>query len=887
MRRAGARAGILLALVITVAGGVGLSAGLGAGSPLSTSDVIRDTLPGPDVPEGWLQVQTRPAADRDVQRDAGTVVLEDMLGDDVLIETLIVGEAGTDFERAAWRITPAPAALTPAGLDRLARSLPRVLTEFRSSEAAEGGAIVTGGLVEAVAAVADAARATSAILPIPIALLCVLAWFAVLQLSRLLGSFRLREAQLLRARGLSPLQSAVLASAEGGVVAVLGVAVGVLAAGAVLAVLWPEAGVAALVALWPLWIAALLGVAVTVAAAQTAAARGGRTAAAGRVARAASPALAVLLVAVAAVLVWQAATTAADGWDAWTVIVTILAPTVGTAALAVIALVVFGPLTALAASLAARARGMSPSYPARHVARRLSAFSVAVALVVIATAGAVLAGGYAATWTGATARAAQLAAGAPLRAVLDPATPADVERARAVGTAAAPAYAVAVVAGDVSARLVALPQDAIPDVVTDLPGLAEDVQAALDGADAGGVTAQELPEGTTAVRLSGAVTAAAPEIAAAATARAWVVDGAGTPIAVALELSADDGRFTATGTLPEGLAPWGLVSVEVARGDAFATDAVVFTDLSIAALQDQAETPLELDTIPSASLHPPRGSEGAVRSAVVFAAAGARPERVPAVVTDAFASALDLAAGDELDLRVDGSGRQYALTVADVVPVLPGIGSGAGVFADLDALVVASAPMASGADTAPAPPTAGQLWASDAEGANDAADTAAALSAALGVPVETVEDPGATAAGGLATLWPWAATGGAVLAGVALVALLWAAARQRAGEVLVLRALGIPPRRQARLRSGESGFVLVLAAVLGAAGGVALSLALIPGLVSRTIVAAAGTPALRVDPLPVAATAGILLVAFVVAATGAAVTVRRQGASTRVEEAAP
>lgn len=878
-RRAGARAGILIALAVTVAAGVGLGSGLAAGGPLATSDVIAATLPGADAPEGWLQIQTRPAADPAAQRAAGAEVIRDIVGDDAIIEEASVGEAGTDFERVAWRLHPAATALTPEGVDRLSRALPRVLPAVRSSDAAEGGAIATGGLVEAVDAVAAAARTTSAISPMPIALFAVLAWFAVLQLARLLGTFRVREADLLGARGLSVGQSAILAAAEGAVVAALGAVVGAAAAGVGLAALWPGEGLASLGGLWPVIVLAAAVAASTVALAQSAAARSGRAASTGRGVRAASLPLAVLLIAAAAVLIWQAATTTATGWDAWTVAVTILAPTVGTAALAVIALVLFGPISALAASAAARSRGVAPVYPARQVARRTAAFSVAVALVVISMAGAVLAGSYAATWTGATARAADLAAGAPVRGPLHPVVPADARAAATVADAVAPVYLAPVVAGDVSARLIALPAESIVPVVTGLPDLAAEVGEALESAADEALAPIALPGATTGLRLTGAVTASGDEIAEAVVVTAHVIGDAGTPADVRLSVAASDGRFEAEGALPDGDGPWALVSIDAARGNAFPYESVLLTNMDVSALEGEAATTLDAEPIRSASMHPPQGFDGAVTSVVVVSSAGARPARVPVVVTDAFAASLDLRTGDDLDLRVDGGGRQFATTVAAVVPALPGIGAGAGVFADLGALGVGAAPTASGAATAPVPPLACELWASGGDGA--------ALADVLGADVAAPDAPAATAAGGLASLWSIAALGGAVLAGVALVALLWAAARHRAGEVLVLRALGVAPSAQARLRSAETVFVVSVAGLLGIAGGVALSMLLLPPLVARTIPAAIGIPAWGLDPVPVALAAGILLVAFAVATAGASATIRRQGRSTRVEEAAP
>jgi ABC-type antimicrobial peptide transport system permease subunit len=134
--------------------------------------------------------------------------------------------------------------------------------------------------------------------------------------------------------------------------------------------------------------------------------------------------------------------------------------------------------------------------------------------------------------------------------------------------------------------------------------------------------------------------------------------------------------------------------------------------------------------------------------------------------------------------------------------------------------------------------------------------------------------------------WNTAAAGGALLAGVALVALLTALTSQRAGEVLVLRALGIAATPQSRMRAVETGLVVVLATVLGIAGGMLLAALLVPSLVERAVPAAQLTPALALDPWPLVIAALVVAAAWAGSAYGAALAVRRQATSTRLEEAA-
>jgi hypothetical protein len=893
------RLGISVSIAAAIAVAVGLLCGLPAAASLSSTASIVASMPDAATSDGWLEVRTRVATDADAQDAAARAVIDRLLSGEVEVETVRVGDPGTDGERVAWRLTPTAEALDVDGVQRLARGLARVPEAIRESDAAEGGIVASGGLADIAADVALGVAAAAAITPVPIVILGVLAWFAVLQLARLLGTSRGREARVLTARGLSTRQDVGLAALEAGAIVGAGAVVGVAVASGVVAATWGAPSVAALASTWPFIAAAILVFGVTLVVAQL---RGARTAAgaasiAGRIARAASPGAAVLLVLLAGVLVWQAGELPPGARDSWAAAVTALAPTLGVAAVAVLAVMLFAPLSALVARAAGSRPRVTPSYPARQVARRVRAFSVAVALVAIAMAGAVLAGAYGATWEAASTASQQVSAGAPLRVALDPVTPADVVTAQdAAGvSAAAPAVVAPIAAGDLAGTLVALPPTLMPEVVFDVPGAVDpDALAEATGTPS---LAAGLPAEATGLRFEASVATPTPAAAAAMQVRAWLTDATSTPVEVALDVTAtdDDGAIAvvAQRALPAGTAPWRLVAVEVAQGRAFLGSELVLTALRVQATTGadggagggEAEPIGGVVPVESVRLHPAVPGGAAVRSAMVWTAGGEDPPRVPAVVTCAYAAQLGLESGDDVDVRFDDGARTVAVTVAAVTDALPLAGSGAGVLLSLDAMVdsaSSTAPAASpGAGSDVIPPLANQVWAAGDAGA------AASLGEALGAPVATVGSPASAVAGEVVTLWDAAALGGAVLAGVALVALLAALAAQRAGEVLVLRALGVAPRGQARMRGVEAVVVVGLGAVLGVAGGALLAALLVPRMAERAIPDVQVAPALGFSPWPIAAALIVVGVALAVAIAGSSAAVRRQGASTRIEEAAP
>jgi hypothetical protein len=399
----------------------------------------------------------------------------------------------------------------------------------------------------------------------------------------------------------------------------------------------------------------------------------------------------------------------------------------------------------------------------------------------------------------------------------------------------------------------------------------------------------ELPGAAGGLRFEARVVTPEPEAAEAMEVRMWLRDAVGTPAVVPLDVTVAEAdgalALTADHELPPGESPWRVVAVEVAQGRGWLAAELVLTGMHVLSTGDSGGSGTELvEPVPNVRLHPGAPGRTGVRSAMVWTAGGATPPRIPAVVTATFAEQLGLTEGDDVDVRFDGEGRTVAATVAAIVTALPSAGTGAGVLVSLDAAVDAASAMASATEVAGdvvTPPLADEVWAAGDEAA------APALGDALGAPVATVGSAASAVAGEVVTLWDAAALGGALLAGVALVALLAALTSQRAGEVLVLRALGVAPTAQARMRGVEATVVVVLGALLGAAGGVLLAALLVPRMAERAIPDVQLPPSLAFAPWPIVTALVAIGIALAVAVLGSSAAVRRQGASTRIEEAAP
>lgn len=673
--------------------------------------------------------------------------------------------------------------------------------------------------------------------PALVLLVVILAATAAAQLARLLAAAREQETANLRARGLSRRQATVANALEAAAVGALGAAVGVVLAVIVLALV--NHGAAEMLSVWPAGVAT----AVILAAVMVVASRP-RAAASARGARVTTAAAVVLVLLAAAFVLWQLPLARPAGFDP----VAAIAPTVVLMAGALLALAVFGAGSAAWAVAAAARPGLAPSYPARQVARRLPIAAVAVLLVGLTVAQVVFAAAYSSTWTAMVTDSAALRAGADLRVDLQPAaaTPATVAEAASVDgvDAAAPALVVPIEVGSTTAQLVAVPAAAIGTVVSAAGGIVdrEALAAAVAPAD-GSVSADplELGASASALRATISVSASRDGAAAAVVLAATVLDANGAAASFRLVGTPEgqpDGtvRVIAEAPLPAGTGPWRLLAVTASVPASFANTTV---EVALLGLEAVGGEPLDVGGSVVLDQGAPEqvvwlgdgGGDGAGAAggdgtadgagAEEAGATGADAAAVRAVLSTALATRLGLDVGDEVEFRYAGTGRRGGLVVADIIQAVPGAASGVAAFAPLE--VLETSMLQRGTSLV----SATSVWAAGSPSAD------VALSAALDDRPVATSAPGVSASIVAALVGGWwiAAAGSVILSLVAAFAIAQTLALARRRELGVLRALGVPAGRQARMRAGELSGVLGASVVLGIPAGVLVSWVLVPDLV--------------------------------------------------------
>ncbi|NYF15264.1 ABC-type lipoprotein release transport system permease subunit [Microbacterium sp. AK009] len=732
---------------------------------------------------------------------------------------------------------------------------------------------------EVAAAVAVGAASLSSALPSLLLTVAVVAGVAVAQLGRLLAAAREHETDTARARGLSRRQAILLHTMEAVAVGVAGTIAGAaFAAGLASAIGGRDAASAALSQTAVAALVALLLAGILVAALAR------RSVTRRRGARATTISAVALVVAAAALGLWQIGFARPGGFDP----VVALTPTVVLLAAALAVLAVFGAVARAAALPATRARGLETALGRRQLARRLPLSGVAVLLVALTVSQAVLAGAFAGTWAAAATDSAALRVGTDLRVDLTPqsASPADLGAAAAVDGIDAVAGAVTDVLefGDDEVSLVALPAALAPQVMTAAGGAADPaalVRTVTGESDIGGidvVRAAPVALGDAATGLAITVSArwTSADVSGALQPLAILVDARGTAVAQPLSLApapADDARVVAEAALPEGAAPWTLAALVMRVGPTPAVPAGTVTLEEVSTVGGDG-----LDLAGSVVF------AGGDREEVIWLADGqergaetAPAEALRVAVSDAFAARFGVTAGDRLDYRVAGTGRRGEVLVTAVVAAIPGASRADAVFAVTDDLLVAS--LQRGTSFA----LPGSVWAAGRS------DSDAALSAALDDRAVRVAVPGVAdrMVGVLVPGWWVAAGGAAVLALIATLAIVQSLALARGPEVAVLRALGVTARRQARLRAAELGAILGGAALLGAAAGAAVAFVLAAPLVRAT------TPgilpvALSLQPawVPLVGVVTVLVAGLAATVVGAGLSVRRAARDAVVGEEA-
>ena len=669
--------------------------------------------------------------------------------------------------------------------------------------------------------VAEGTAALSSAVPALGVLVAILAATAVAQLARLVAAAREHESATLRARGLSAAQAWVTDAVEALIVALVGVALGLAAAAALTP--FVGAGAADAIAAWPWALAMSVVLAIVFTLALR---RGERTRAAARVTRATTGAAIVSLVLASALVVWQLPLARGAGFDP----IVAVAPAVVLMTGASVALAVFAAAAIAWARPAASLPAVQPGYGARQVARRIPVYAVAVMLASLTVAQAVYASAYSATWTSMVADSAAVRAGADLRVDVSPQTagPDDVAAAAAVAgvVSAAPAYIGAIEIGDADAQLVAVPTSEIEGVVSTAGGLIDTatLAAATRGEEAAFSDPLPLGAEARALRMTLGVRSAdgdPPTLAFSAV----VLDARGTPAALRFDGDArhnPDGSVTvvAEAALPEaGAAPWRLLAIGADRVRSPQNSAATLTLDSVAAVGGE---PLKI----SAEAELSRGFESTLvwlADGGVLADAGADTVAPPlaGAVSRELADRLGVEEGGSFDFRYAGTGRRGSVVVTSIVDAVPGASTPLALFASMEHLLVSQ--LQRGASFVP--PNA--VWAAGDPRADDG------LSAALGDRPVTVAAPGVAAAlvGALVPGW-WIATAGAgVLSLVAAFAIVQTLAIARRRELGVLRALGLTPAVQARMRAAELGGVFAAALALGVPTGLLAAWLTVPSLV--------------------------------------------------------
>ena len=802
---------------------------------------------------------------------------------------------------AQWVAVLDPEVTTPAVLDEIAARLPTLAAAIDDDDRSAGsGVVVDGGLESTVAELRRASAGVAAILPVALALVAVAALITLLELQRLLVAVRRDETTLLRSRGASPRRLTSSAAAESLLIALPAAAIGAVA-GAALA-LWSRPAALERVAgssvpVMISTIACALAVAcVTVLLAAAVASRDARRALrrdtladSGRRTRVVSTGALVLAVIASGVAVSQfilyggPIVPTADGGSAVDPVAS-LAPVLVLVAGALLAVVLVEPLARAVSSLAARSDRLVPVLIARPLARSAAIVTAPVLLVGLAVGGLVVAAAVDTTTRSSELSARELALGAALTVsggVLDAearaelgavGVPVDLGGARWAG---APVAIAELSVADAPGTLVAISATALPQIAASAGGVIERDRIA-EAIASGPLPSVEVPATATSVRLVGDDARAA----------FWIADAQGG----VMRIVSDDGGVA---DLPDLGGPWRVLALDVfaqARGqqlDVLLTGIVVVdaegTESVVRFEEVWSPRPGVLAGFAGEARSRDDGRSGFLATVDRVAPGAVRvmpdPVELRLAVTAAVADRFGAAVGDSITVGVAGSGRQIVGVMTDVVRVVPGAATTAAVA--VDAAAAAQTQLAESAS--PLGVTAVWLAPVDASGAD--ADRIIAAAAELGQRApsgSSVEAAAAATAGALAEgarIALWTAALGTFLLSVAAAAIISRAIGSvREVDVVVLRAIGVGSRVQARARAAEFAGVLAAATVAGVGVGFGTAVILVGDLARALLVDAPSSLPLTPSVAPsLAAAVGLLvLLPVIVLGAGAALHAARQ-----------
>ncbi len=818
---------------------------------------------------------------------------------------------------AQWVSVLDPTRVTPAALDEISTGLPTLADTIDEDERSQGtGVVVDGGLQGTIAEVQRASAGVAAILPVALGLVGVAALATLLELQRLLATVRRDETTLLRSRGASPRRLTANAAVEALIVSLPAAVTGAAAGTALADGARSGSIVRASVDLGPFLVSASVSALVvtlsSVVLAVVVASRSARQALrrdtladSGRQTQVVSVAALVLGLVCAGVSVSQfvlyrgPVVPTADGGTAVDPVAA-LAPVLLLFAGALLVVVLLEPLARLVSRAAARSDRVSPVLIAHPLARSVAIVTAPALIISLAAGGLVMAAFVDSATRTSESSARELTLGSAITVsggVLDAAARASLGAGGAPIELAgqdwtgAPVAQVELSLAESPGTLVAIDASAVSEIAASAGGAVDGERIAAAIAP-GPLPSLEIPATATSLRLdSGNDNDNDGESVRAAF---WVADARGGVTRVA----PDDAGVA---SLPDLEGPWRVLALDIS---ALATGRELDLVLAgvIATDADGAETMIgfgepwvarpgvisgfagevvaRTDGRSGFTATVDRVDPGAVRIAP-------DPITLRLAVTAAAADRFGAVPGDAITVRVAGSGREIVGVVTDIVSAVPGASTTSAVAVDLVAaaqsqLVEAASPVGISA-----------VWLTPLNGAE--VDPASQLEAAAelrkvtpsGSSVDAVADvpAGALAEGARVALWT-AALGAFVLAIAAAAIVSRAIGGVREIDVVVLRAIGVRSRVQARARAVEFAGVLGAATAGGLVVGAAAAL-LLAGDLARALIVDA-PPALTltgtVEPAVAIALAMVLIVAIAALGVQAGRLAARQSRSLSARE---
>ena len=789
-----------------------------------------------------------------------------------------------------WTILPSPR-LTPDELPALAKGYAHLKANIAREYPAAGE---SGTAARTVASLRGALAAASAVIPIPIGVVGLAGVIALALCGQLLAATRDNETRLLRARGGRIATLVVTDAIESLVIAIPAAVIGGVLAQAGLA-LWLGAPTGVGEVVLPV-VATIVLAGMVAAIGSFVAARGASGAprqASGRATGIASVGVTVLVLALAGIATWRflsfGAPTPGTPEDASALI----APAALLGSAALVGLILLGPTFGVIERLASRRRSVGAVLPPRQVHRASILYAGVVASVILSVATATLASGYTATWSTYLAESSRLVTGSDLRATFGGGTldsdastlltPRSYAKAPGV-TAIAPVVRDADSIGTENLTTIGIPAKTIRGIVGPDTSLlsASALQRELTPAS-NPLPGIALPADASSVRvyLDLAARTSGPDSVVAPT--LWIADALGDVAPLSLgQLSIRAGeRESVSVRLPSG-GPWTIVALDSHVISSAPVAGFTFEISDLTVVEHGRPSPFlhdsRLDWVPQTAVFVDTQAAAAAVGTLGFfidSVPGGQTDTavrlmpkgsaiVPVVVSRALAEANGLRVGNRVD--VSGTWASFQGRVAGIVPLVPGVTSGASLIADLPSLD------SGWLRTSEQLPALHELWIASP----DASSTARRIEDVPGrvahVTLATAEAGRAFVANAVVGLW-LGAVGSIAFVILALVAAVAVMLRRRSDELGVLRALGVTSVQQARLRRAEFVIVSLYAAVIGVVLGTAIALTTV------AVLARASTPSAPLD-LDVAPAFDLLSILAVLAilAVAVAIILARYGA---------